>query len=254
MHTPLRAALTALTGATLLLVVSCSSSPEAALSTAVSVTASPWVKPLESSSPSSIEAAIPPTSTGSTAFSLSSGAISPSGTDSPPSDSVVGSSSTVSQRQTVSEFTPMPLPAGLNSEQVSEAQAAIEVFGKYRILIDEVISAPAIDRSGAIAELAEGTAADSLRSAQAQLKDRNLHAIGTTQGSITITNVEPGVVSLQSCVDASGQDLVDGEGHSYRRSDGPGSYYRFISSVQVAKFADGRWRVVVDSTDRSAQC
>lgn len=237
MNTQLRAALAAVTGATVLLVASCSSSSDAAPSTVVSLTASPWVKPLDPGTPT-------PAST-----SLSSAPEGPGSTL-----ALAPQSTTDIDTSARSLFSAAPLPQGLSSEQIAESEAAIEIYGDFRRLTDLILSEPEVDRSSELGLLATGTAGDLVASAQSSMKARNLHAVGSTSGVVTVTSVESGLVNLSVCVDASQQDLLDDKGNSYRRPDGPGSYYRFISSVQVAKFADQRWRVAVDTTDRSEQC
>lgn len=147
-----------------------------------------------------------------------------------------------------------PLPAGLTAAEISDAEAAIEVYRRYWALSDQALAEPQRDWSQEAKVVANGTAADSLLGDIASFARDGLHATGHTGVESSVAKVEPAIVHLTGCVDVSGTDVINSSGQSVKVADGPGTYQRFKTSTQIGQVEGGSWLVTVDTFDRAAPC
>lgn len=232
MNTQLRAALAAVTGATMLLVASCSSSaPDSAPSSAVSVTASAWVKPVGSGSM--------PTSGTSVEASASS-------------DSAIQSSpSVVTDRASDPYFSAAPLPAGLSEADHQQAEAAIDTYARYWSLTNRLGSNPDVDSAVQIAEVATGTAATELEKSFERFREKGLRITGQNAVVVTVQRVEAGAVDLLLCVDGSEGRVVDSTGTPV--DDNVDRETRRAGSARVGHYTSG-WKVDTNVFDMASSC
>lgn len=147
-----------------------------------------------------------------------------------------------------------PLPAGLTAAEISEAEAAIEVYRRYWALSDQALAEPQRDWSQEAKVVANGTAADSLLGDIASFARDGVHATGHTGVESSVAKVEPAIVHLTGCVDVSGTDVIDSSGQSVKVVDGPDSHQRFTTSTQIGQVEGGSWLVTVDTFDQAAPC
>ena len=236
MNTPLRAALTALTGATLLLVASCTSASESAPPPTVSVTASAWVKPLESPSGSASPTSAAPTD--------SSSSDSSSSQTSPETPSSSGSDP---------YFSAAPLPAEMTADETADAREALNVARDYWKLADEIASNPQSDWTEEVQSVATGPAADGLRQSVEVLRQDRVKGVGSTSVQANVTRAEAGAVSLVLCVDVSGHDFLNASGDSYNAQKPSGALSRFRAESQVGEYNSG-WKVSSNVNYPSEPC
>lgn len=69
-----------------------------------------------------------------------------------------------------------------------------------------------------------------------------------------VVKVEPGVVSMTACVDATDMGFFDKSGSSIKAPNAPGSYFRHPSEVQVAQYEGGQWLVTFITDDYNTTC
>lgn len=230
MNTPIRAALAALTGAAMLLVASCSSSTaESAPASTASVTASAWVKPLESASGSALPSS---DATEGTQAALDGSTV---GTPGPTTGSIAGPDATA----VISE---MPIPVGLTPEESNQARAALDAFRTYWALTDDLAADPSRDWSLQISATATGAAANFRQQSVDQLRAGGWRGTGRTSVQITVTRVQAGAVDLTTCVDVSTHDIVNQEGASYKTQKDPSALSQFRGNGQVGQYESG-WKV-----------
>ncbi len=165
------------------------------------------------------------------------------------------SSSSVKPTPSVAEpTTPNPWPDDLTPEQVAAAQAAIETYRNYWRVVDVAAADPGQDWTAEVSEYATNPEKTALVETLQKLADRGQRAVGTTVIAPIVTTVESGVVAISDCVDKTSTDSLDASGNSVKAPNGPGSYFRHPSTIQVVQRQDLAWAVAFVSDDWSQTC
>ena len=165
------------------------------------------------------------------------------------------SSSIVKPTPSVADPTkPNPWPDNLTPEQVAAAQAAIETYRNYWRVVDVAAADPGQDWTAEVSEYATNPEKTALVETLQKLADRGQRAVGTTVTAPIVTTVESGVVAISDCVDKSNTDSLDASGNSVKAPNGPGSYFRHPSTIQVVQRQDLTWAVAFVSDDWSQTC
>jgi len=185
--------------------------------------------------------------------------ISSSDTSSP-SQSVTSTSSQTSMSSSVTATSSpqstetSPWPADLTPDQVADAQAAIAAYVGYFKLVDQAYADPSRDWSTDAAQLAADPVKSSFLRNVAGTAQLGQYRNGSIVVHPTVVKVEPGVVSMTACVDATDMGFFDKAGNSIKAPDAPGSYFRHMSEVQVAKYEGGQWLVTFITDDYNTTC
>jgi hypothetical protein len=165
------------------------------------------------------------------------------------------SSSSVKPTPSVADpTTPNPWPDNLTPEQVADAQAALALYAQFQAVIDRAGANPSRDWSTEIEGVATAAAKNDLVLAIAQTAENGQRTTGSTAISPSVVGVEPGLVKIVDCVDASAADFLDSSGNSIKAPDAPGYYYRHSASAQVVELQDGTWRVAIAVDDWATPC
>jgi len=146
-----------------------------------------------------------------------------------------------------------PWPPDLSADQVAAAQAAIAAYGSYWKVLDQAGADPGQDWSGPVATVSTGPEMDGVLEYLKQTAARGQRVTGSTRFEPTVTKVDSGVVEMTVCVDKTYTDFFNADGVSIKAPDAPGSYFRHISTAQVAQFGD-QWLVALTSDDWSKTC
>jgi hypothetical protein len=154
------------------------------------------------------------------------------------------------------QATSNPWPAGLTPAQVSvsDAKAALDVYGRYQALVGVAGANPAKDWTEEVSSVATALAESQLVEALTQTAVRGQRTTGSAQISPIVTRTQPSLVMIQDCVDSSNSDFLDSEGKSIKAPDASGTYYRHPATAQVVQVQDGSWRVAIASDDWSTRC
>ena len=152
------------------------------------------------------------------------------------------------------QATSNPWPAGLTRAQVSDAKAALDVYGRYQALVGVAGANPAKDWTEEVSSVATALAESQLVEALTQTAVRGQRTTGSAQISPIVTRTQPSLVMIQDCVDSSNSDFLDSEGKSIKAPDASGTYYRHPATAQVVQVQDGSWRVAIASDDWSTRC
>src|SRR6476646_4366800 len=163
------------------------------------------------------------------------------------SASTVTSSATETS-PTVSTAT-SPWPADLTPDQVAAAQAAIAAYTGYYKLVDQAYADPSRDWSTDAAQVAADPVKSSFLRNVAGTAELGQYRNGSIVVHPTVVKVEPGVVSMTACVDATDMGFFDKAGNSIKAPNAPGSYFRHLSDVQVAKYVGDQWLVTFITDD-----
>jgi len=190
-----------------------------------------------------------PSSTPITSSSTLASTISPS--SSAPTSTLAISSSAV---PTVTPTSANPWPADLTPDQIAQAQAAIAAYVGYVQLIDQAYADPGKDWSTEAARWATDPVKSSFLQNVAGTAARGQYATGSIAVYPQVTKVEPGLVTMTVCADATNSGFFDKEGNSIKAPDAPGSYYRHPSEVQVAQYEGGSWLVTFITDDYTKTC
>jgi hypothetical protein len=59
---------------------------------------------------------------------------------------------------------------------------------------------------------------------------------------------------MSVCVDSTAAGFYDKDGKSIKAPDAPGSYFRHVSEVQVAKYVGDQWLVTFITDDYNTTC
>lgn len=172
-------------------------------------------------------------------------ALSASSSDSTAPSSVVDSSTQAALN---------PWPASLTPAQVADAQAALDVYGRYQALVGVAGADPGRDWTAEISVVATAVAESRLVEALTQTAARGQLTAGSAQIAPVVMGAEPSLVIIQDCVDSSNADFLDSNGNSIKAPDAAGTYYRHPAAAQVVQLQDGSWRVAVASDDWSTRC
>jgi hypothetical protein len=148
----------------------------------------------------------------------------------------------------------LPWPADLTPDQVAAAQAAIAAYESYFKLVNQAYADPSKDWSVNAAEVAADPVKSSLLRNLAGTAQLGQYRDGSIVVEPTVVKVEPGLVSMTSCVDATDMGFFDKAGNSIKAPNAPGSYFRHPSQVQVAKYEGGQWLVTFITDDYNATC
>ena len=186
----------------------------------------------------------------SSASSTPTSAPSSSSTPMSPAASVT-SSSAVSPAPPTSTN---PWPTDLTPEQIAQAQAAIAAYVGYVKLIDQAYADPGKDWSVEAAKWAIDPVKSSFLQNLASTAARGQYATGSTAVYPKVTKVEPGLVTMTVCADATNSGFFDKDGNSIKAPDASGSYYRHPSEVQVAQYEGGAWLVTFITDDYTKTC
>lgn len=147
-----------------------------------------------------------------------------------------------------------PWPPDLTPEQIAQAQAAIAAYVGYVKLIDQAYADPGKDWSTEAARWATDPVKSSFLQNVAGTAARGQYATGSIAVYPQVTKVEPGLVTMTVCADATNSGFFDKEGNSIKAPDAPGSYYRHPSEVQVAQYEGGSWLVTFITDDYTKTC
>ena len=198
--------------------------------------------------------------TSSVAGPSDSSSASSTPTSSPPSSSsapTMSPSASVTSSSAASTGTPAsanPWPANLPPEQIAQAQAAIAAYVGYVKLIDQAYADPGKDWSVEAAKWATDPVKSSFLQNLADTAARGQYATGSTAVYPKVTKVEPGLVTMTVCADATNSGFFDKDGKSIKAPDASGSYYRHPSEVQVAQYEGGAWLVTFITDDYTKTC
>jgi hypothetical protein len=147
-----------------------------------------------------------------------------------------------------------PWPADLTPEQVADAQAALAAYRAYWAVVDTALADPTQNWNDQVSQFSAGPEKESLLENLQKLADRGQYSAGATETNPRVVRVEAGAMTIEDCVDKSLTDSFNSSGVSVKATDGPGSYFRHPSSVEMAQLSDGRWVVVLTSDDWSQTC
>ena len=147
-----------------------------------------------------------------------------------------------------------PWPADLTPDQVAEAQAAIAAYVGYGKLIDQSYADPGKDWSVEAAQWAADPAKSSLLRNLAGTAQLGQYGTGSLVLHPTVTKVEPALVTMTDCVDATNAGFFDKNGNSIKAPDAPGTYFRHRAEVQVAQYEGGQWLVTFITDDYNTTC
>ena len=197
---------------------------------------------------STSDGSIPSTTAPSSVATLTS----PSPTVTSTSSASTVTSSATETSPTVSTAT-SPWPTDLTPDQVAAAQAAIAAYGSYWKVLDQAGAKPSQDWSGLVATVSTGPEMDGVLEYLKQTAARGQRVAGSTRFEPTVTKVDSGVVEMTVCVDKTYTDFFNADGVSIKAPDAPGSFFRHISTAQVAQFGD-QWLVSLTSDDWSKTC
>ena len=197
----------------------------------------------------------PTTATGTPAMS----SMSTSSVTSAPSSSVQPSTSrsatSPSPPSSTSGAAATPsLPAGLTPAQVADAKEAVAAYVGYYGLVDRAYADPGKDWSKEAAKLAADPVKSSLLRNLAGTAKLGQYRNGTIEVEPRVAKVEPALVTITSCVDATAMGFFDKNGMSIKAPDAPGSYFRHVSEVQVAQYVGGDWLVTFITDDYNKTC
>lgn len=231
MPTPFRSALVALTGATVLVTASCSSSSEATPSTGMKVTASAWVAPAKESAPSL------------------AGDLPSSPLPSPDSTGAVNSDATEAVPDPY--VTVEPFPAGISEADRQQAQAAVDTYSRYWSLTNRLGANPNVDSATQIAGVATGTAARELEKSFERFRERGYRITGQNSVAVTVQRVEAGAVDLSLCVDGSDGRVIDSVGAPV--DDDVDKSTRRPGFARVGQYVGG-WKVDTNTFDMGSSC
>lgn len=179
-------------------------------------------------------------------------------TTSPPASSTSAApSASVTSSGVVSTVSPAPAntwPPDLTPEQIAQAQAAIAAYVGYVKLLDQAYADPGKDWSTEAARWATDPVKSSFLQNVAGTAARGQYATGSIAVYPQVTKVEPGLVTMTVCADATNSGFFDREGNSIKAPDAPGSYFRHPSEVQVAQYEGGSWLVTFITDDYTKTC
>lgn len=184
---------------------------------------------------------------------------SSSGGPPPPSSPAASlSTSSVAGASTPMTTSSNPLPDGLTPDQIAQAQAAIAAYEGYTKLIDQAFTDPGRDWSAEIAKWATDPEKSKFLEAMAGTAALGQYGDGSLVIDPRVVKVEPGVVTLLDCVDATNVGFYDKSGNSIKAPNAPGTYFRHPSTVTVAEFQGGdqgdQWLVLTVVDDYSTSC
>lgn len=188
-----------------------------------------------------------------------------------PPTAATGSASALSASQsssaTISSGVPQPTassgsaspPTSTNDATTSgpgsaESEAALAAYRGFYALISRAYADPSADWSKEVKQWATGPAADQFLAGLAGMAQKGQYASGEVRVEPTVTQVQPGLVDIQSCVDSTDLGLFDKDGQSIKAPNAPGSYFRRPSQAQVGQFEGGAWLVVSFADDFSVSC
>lgn len=177
----------------------------------------------------------------------------PSATNAPPSNGPIAGSTTSTTTSSSN-----PLPTDLTPEQAAQAQAAITAYEGYTKLIDQAFTDPGRDWSAEIAKWATDPEKSKFLETVAGTAALGQYWDGALVIEPTVVKVEPGVVTLSVCVDATNTGFYDKSGNSIKAPNAPGTYFRHPSTVTVAEFQGGdqgnQWLVLTVVDDYNTTC
>jgi hypothetical protein len=198
--------------------------------------------------------------TTSNSATVTSTAPSSSSSLSSPSPTVTSTSSPSALPSSVTETKPpvttatTPWPADLTPDQVASAQAAIAAYVGYYQLVDKAYMAPGSDWTSEVGKWATDPEKSSFLHNMAGTAQLGQYGTGSTVVHPQVTKVEPGLVTMTVCVDSTDAGFFDSAGRSIKAPDAPGSYFRHVSEVQVAKYEGGAWLVTFVTDDYNTTC
>ena len=193
-----------------------------------------------------------PDSSASVTTSISSSQTVISTSSPTPSSSASLSSTPLSSAPPTS--TAPPWPADLTPDQVGEAQAAITAYTGYYKLIDQSYADPGKDWSTEAAQWTTDPVKSSLLRNLAGTAQLGQYRSGSIAVHPTVTKVEPALVTMTDCVDATNVGFFDKNGNSIKAPDAPGTYFRHRAEVQVAQYEGGQWLVTFITDDYNTTC
>ena len=147
-----------------------------------------------------------------------------------------------------------PWPADLTPDQVAAAQAAIAAYVGYYQLVDQAYMDPGKDWTSEVSKWATDPEKSSFLRNMAGTAQLGQYGTGSTAVYPQVTKVEPGVVTMSVCVDSTAAGFFDKDGKSIKAPDAPGSYFRHVSEVQVAKYVGDQWLVTFITDDYNTTC
>ena len=194
-------------------------------------------------------------SDGATPTSDSPSSVTPSSTALPSVTSISSPSSSVSSASSPSSTAaPASWPADLSRQQVAEAQAAIAAYTGYYKLVDQAYAAPGKDWSSKAARWATDPVKSSFLKNLAGTAKLGQYGTGSIVAHPMVTKVEPALVTMTDCVDATNVGFYDRSGNSIKAPDASGSYFRHVSEVQVAEYQGNQWLVTFITDDYTKRC
>jgi hypothetical protein len=175
-----------------------------------------------------------------------------------PSPTSAPSISPIATPPTSAPATSEALPTDLTPDQVAQAQAALTAYRGYTNLIDQAFADPGRDWSAEAAKWTTDPAKSELLQGMAGTAALGQHGGGSLVIEPTVVKVEPGVVTLSVCVDATNVGFYDKSGNSIKAPNAPGTYFRHPSTVTVAQFQGGdqgnQWLVFTVVDDYNTTC
>lgn len=144
--------------------------------------------------------------------------------------------------------------SGTTLDEAAESEAALTAYRGYYEFLTRAYADPSADWSSELKQWATGPAADQTLSELSSMARLGQYATGTVQVEPKISQVQPALVDIDSCVDTTNVGLFNRDGQSIKSPDAPGTYFRAPSKAQVGQFEGGAWLVVAVVDDHSVTC
>ena len=147
-----------------------------------------------------------------------------------------------------------PWPANLTSAQVKDAKAALASYVAFYQVVDRSYATPHKNWTGQVSQFSADPVKTSLLQTLTETAKLGQTGTGTTVVIPKVTKVQTALVTLTVCVDTTKSGLLDKSGKSIKAPDVSGSYWRYVSSVQVGEYVGQRWLVTIISNNWAKTC
>lgn len=154
------------------------------------------------------------------------------------------------------ELVTVTIPASIKGKDRDAAEAAVTSFQRMWIVVDQSRGEPGGNWEGKIREAQTGPSAENLLNALKRYADDGKHTVGRTTVVGTVTSVGLETITIESCVDTSGLDLLNKDGVSVKAPNQKGSYWRFkqVATVKHFEAQSGAWLVFELNSDLEQEC
>lgn len=136
------------------------------------------------------------------------------------------------------EDTPTATPPALNPQQQQWADRAVSLLKETWVVKDAVLADPGRDWTAEVRQVMGDPAAARELNSALKLSELNLHGTGSSAVEISVQAMqgegEPGsTITLATCVDTSGGDLLDAQGNSVQAPIEVGPRFRQYATATV---------------------